>query len=54
MVKVNLKASPYNLDDTQIAWVEETLKDLSSEEKIGQLFFNLFSLEGGKNSTTQI
>lgn len=48
MVKVNLKTSPYNLDDTQIAWVEETLKDLSSEEKIGQLFFNLFSLEGGK------
>lgn len=48
MVKVNLKTSLYNLDDTQIAWVEETLKDLSSEEKIGQLFFNLFSLEGGK------
>ncbi|MGW7907624.1 glycoside hydrolase family 3 protein [Staphylococcus pseudoxylosus] len=48
MVKVNLKTSPYNLDDTQIAWVGETLKDLSSEEKIGQLFFNLFSLEGGK------
>lgn len=48
MVNVNLKTSPYNLDDTQIAWVEETLKNLSSEEKIGQLFFNLFSLEGGK------
>lgn len=48
MVKVNLKAAPYNLDDEQISWVEETLYQLTDEEKIGQLFFNLFSLEGGK------
>lgn len=48
MVNVNLKAAPYNLDDAQIAWVEETLNQLTDEEKIGQLFFNLFSLEGGK------
>ncbi|MFQ3872197.1 hypothetical protein ABLV94_08040 [Staphylococcus sp. Mo2-7] len=48
MAKVNLKATPYNLDDEQISWVERTLGNLSDEEKIGQLFFNLFSLEGGK------
>lgn len=39
---VNLKEKPYNLSDSQIAWVEETLADLSVEEKIGQLFVNLF------------
>lgn len=39
---VNLKEKPYNLSDSQIAWVEETLTDLSVEEKIGQLFVNLF------------
>lgn len=48
MAKVNLKATPYNLDDEQISWVERTLGSLTDEEKIGQLFFNLFSLEGGK------
>ncbi|MFK4181276.1 glycoside hydrolase family 3 protein [Staphylococcus cohnii] len=48
MVKVDLTASPYHLNDNQIAWVEETLGTLTDEEKIGQLFFNLFSLEGGK------
>lgn len=45
MVNVNLKAKPYNLNETQIKWVESTLHSLSDEEKIGQLFFNLFSLE---------
>lgn len=45
MVNVNLKAKPYNLTETQIEWVETTLQSLSDEEKIGQLFFNLFSLE---------
>ena len=45
MVIVNLKAKPYNLTETQIEWVETTLQSLSDEEKIGQLFFNLFSLE---------
>ena len=48
MVKVDLTASPYHLNDNQITWVEETLGKLTDEEKIGQLFFNLFSLEGGK------
>lgn len=39
---VDLKAKPYNLNDEQIKWVEETLNDLSVDEKIGQLFVNLF------------
>lgn len=42
MAKVNLKQKPYNLDDTQITWVKETIKNMTIEEKIGQLFFNLF------------
>ncbi|SUN01838.1 glycoside hydrolase family 3 N-terminal domain-containing protein [Staphylococcus warneri] len=45
MVNVDLKAKPYYLDDQQIEWVENTLSQLTDEEKIGQLFFNLFSLE---------
>ncbi|MEQ7789518.1 glycoside hydrolase family 3 protein [Staphylococcus nepalensis] len=48
MVKVDLTAAPYYLNTDQITWVEETLNNLTDEEKIGQLFFNLFSLEGGK------
>ncbi|MGB3955525.1 MAG: hypothetical protein WBL05_09655 [Brooklawnia sp.] len=38
----DLKASPYNLDDEQIAWVEETLAGMSLDEQVGQLFTNLF------------
>ena len=45
MARVDLKAKPYFLNDEQIQWVEETLSHLTDEEKIGQLFFNLFSLE---------
>lgn len=39
---VDLKAAPYNLDDDQVAWVEETLAGLSLDEQVGQLFTNLF------------
>lgn len=39
---VDLKAAPYNLDDEQIAWVEETLASLTLDEQVGQLFTNLF------------
>ncbi|MEH7493842.1 glycoside hydrolase family 3 protein [Neobacillus niacini] len=35
---VDLKANPFNLDDKGIAWVEDTLKGMTLEEKIGQLF----------------
>ncbi|SFE10588.1 glycoside hydrolase family 3 protein [Trichococcus pasteurii] len=39
---VDLKAKPYNLDDKQIAWVNETIAGMTDEEKVGQLFTNLF------------
>ena len=45
MVKVDLTAKPYHLTQTQIEWVESTIERLTDEEKIGQLFFNLFFLE---------
>jgi beta-N-acetylhexosaminidase len=35
---INLKTKPYYLGDKDIKWVEETLKSMSLEEKIGQLF----------------
>ena len=38
---VNLKAKPYNLDDEAIKWVQETIANMSIEEKIGQLFINM-------------
>lgn len=38
MVKVNLRAAPYSLDDEAIDWVETTLAGLTLEERIGQLF----------------
>ncbi len=43
---VNLKAMPYYLSDEQIGWVEDTIASMSDEEKIGQLFFNLFHFGG--------
>lgn len=33
MVNVDLKAKPYYLDDQQIEWVENTLSQLTDEEK---------------------
>lgn len=39
---VDLTAMPYNLDQSQIDWVENTLADLSVEEKVGQMFVCLF------------
>lgn len=35
---VDLKAKPFNLNDEEIKWVEETYNSLTLEEKIGQLF----------------
>lgn len=43
---VNLQAMPYHLDDAQVKWVEETIASMTDEEKIGQLFFNLFHFGG--------
>ena len=39
---VDLRAIPYQLDDEQFGWVEQTLAGLSDEEKVGQLFVHLF------------
>ena len=38
---VNLKAKPYCLTDEDIKWVESTIAEMSDEEKVGQLFFQL-------------
>lgn len=35
---VDLKAAPYNLSDSDIAWVRDTIENMTVEEKIGQLF----------------
>ncbi len=39
---VDLKAKPYNLNDDAIKWVENTIAGMTDEEKVGQLFTNLF------------
>ena len=38
---VNLKAKPYNLDEKSIQWVQDTIANMTIEEKIGQLFINM-------------
>ena len=38
---VDLKALPYNLSDEDIQWVKGTIREMSNEEKVGQLFFQL-------------
>lgn len=40
---VDLRANPYYLDEEDIKWVETTIKEMSDEEKVGQLFFQLTS-----------
>ena len=40
---VDLKKNPYYLSDEDCKWVEETIKGMSDEEKVGQLFFQLTS-----------
>lgn len=40
---VDLRATPYNLDDDGVAWVEQTLAGMTDEEKVGQLFVNMGS-----------
>lgn len=39
---VDLKAKPYNLNDDAIKWLENTIASMTDEEKVGQLFTNLF------------
>ena len=38
---VDLKKKPYNLNDEQIKWVNDTIASLTLDEKIGQLFVHL-------------
>ncbi|MDO5720148.1 MAG: glycoside hydrolase family 3 N-terminal domain-containing protein [Actinomycetaceae bacterium] len=38
---VDLSAQPFNLDDAAIAWVRDTIANMTDEEKIGQLFVNM-------------
>ena len=40
---VDLKANPYYLGEEDCKWVEETIKGMTDEEKVGQLFFQLTS-----------
>ncbi|WP_462412601.1 glycoside hydrolase family 3 protein [Neobacillus sp. Marseille-QA0830] len=54
MPKVDLKAKPYNLSDEEIRWVKDTIAGLSDEEKIGQLFVNLFFFGGDQFSGNQL
>ncbi len=35
---IDMKKKPFYLNDTQIEWVKDTLKNMSLEEKIGQIF----------------
>ena len=38
---VNLKEKPYFLSDDDVLWVEKTIFEMTDEEKVGQLFFQL-------------
>ena len=38
---VNLRAKPYYLNDEDIEWVRKTIEEMTDEEKVGQLFFQL-------------
>ena len=40
---VDLRATPFNLDDEAVAWVERTVAGMTDEEKVGQLFVNMGS-----------
>ncbi len=43
---VNLKVKPFYLNDQQICWVEQSIKSMSLEEKLGQLFVIMTCLPG--------
>lgn len=55
MRKVDLKAKPFYLSDEDIKWVEDTIKGMTIEEKIGQLFVIMDkSPDGGKTAVETI
>ncbi len=39
---VDLTKKPYQLNESQIKWVEDTIDSMTEREKVGQLFTNLF------------
>lgn len=43
---VDLRAKPFYLNDEQIKWVEDTIADMTLDEKLGQLFVILKSIPG--------
>lgn len=43
MSKVDLTKKPFNLTSKDIKWVEQTIENMSLDEKIGQLFVNMGS-----------
>lgn len=43
---VNLKEKPYNLSDDDIQLVKEIIENMTDEEKVGQLFFQLTASQG--------
>lgn len=50
VIRVNLKANPFFLNDSEIETIEKTIASLSNEEKIGQLF----CIEAGKYSEEEL
>ena len=40
---IDLKAEPFLLSDEDCRWVTETIAKMSDEEKVGQLFFGIYS-----------
>lgn len=54
MPKVDLKAKPFNLKEEDIKWVKDTISGMTLEEKIGQLFINLFFFESDMYSGNQL
>lgn len=40
-MRVDLKANPYYLSEEDCKWVKDSISEMSDEEKVGQLFFQL-------------
>ncbi|MGL4949137.1 MAG: glycoside hydrolase family 3 protein, partial [Anaeroplasmataceae bacterium] len=38
---INLKAKPFNLKDEDIKWINDTIKSMTLDEKVGQLFIGM-------------
>ena len=52
---MDLRAKPFYLDDEQIAWVENTLKGMSLDDKIGQLFlFNSLTTDTAADTIAKL